>query len=90
MRISVAYAAAPESGGNQFWQEFDVAEDATVLNAIDASGVLDRYRDIDLARSKVGIYGRFVTLTTRLSDGDRVEIYRLLPVKDEDDEDDDD
>jgi putative ubiquitin-RnfH superfamily antitoxin RatB of RatAB toxin-antitoxin module len=30
------------------------------------------------ATSGVGIYGRRVTLDTRLADGDRVEIYRAL------------
>jgi len=47
---------------------------ATVREALAKSGRLD------LARGKVGIFGRVVSLDARLADGDRVEIYRPLAV----------
>ncbi len=55
-----------------------LAAEATVADAIDASGLLEKFPDIDLTRHAVGIYGARVRLSDRVSDGDRVEIYRPL------------
>jgi len=55
-------------------------EGATVRDAIDASGVLERHPDIDLAHAKTGIFGRLAPLDAPLADRDRVEIYRPLIV----------
>jgi putative ubiquitin-RnfH superfamily antitoxin RatB of RatAB toxin-antitoxin module len=49
-----------------------------VEEALRRSGVLERCPEIDLQRSRVGIFGRFCTLDQVLEDGDRVEIYRPL------------
>jgi len=84
MKVSVAYVESRQ----QFWQEFDIQEGATALDAIERSGVLARHPHLDLARNKVGIYGRFVPLTARLTEGDRVEIYRPVTATDDDDDDD--
>ena len=51
---------------------------ATVREAIDGSGIVRELGEIDLARNCVGIHGRLATLETRVSPGDRVEIYRPL------------
>ena len=51
---------------------------ASVRDAIEASGVLEKYPEIDLAKNKVGIYSRPAKLHERVQDGDRVEIYRPL------------
>jgi putative ubiquitin-RnfH superfamily antitoxin RatB of RatAB toxin-antitoxin module len=51
---------------------------ATVEEAIRQSGMLERFPEIDLGRSRVGIYGRWVRLDAAVRDGDRVEIYRPL------------
>lgn len=51
---------------------------ATVGEAIALSGVLGQYPQIDLAKAKVGVFGRMVTLDAGLRPGDRVEIYRGL------------
>ena len=56
----------------------DVAEGTTIQEAIEASGVLDTYDQIDLTRDKVGIFSKFATLDTVLREKDRVEIYRPL------------
>lgn len=52
---------------------------ATAADAVRASGVLERHPGI--ANPKLGIYGRTVAAGTRLSDGDRVEVYRPLLVE---------
>lgn len=53
-------------------------EGATVEEAIRASGVLDAFPEIDLARNKVGIFSKLVKLDETVRDRDRVEIYRPL------------
>ncbi|MDA8107154.1 MAG: RnfH family protein [Betaproteobacteria bacterium] len=51
---------------------------ASVRDAIEASGLLARFPEIDLARHEVGIHGEVSSLDAALADGDRVEIYRPL------------
>ncbi|MEW6120881.1 MAG: RnfH family protein [Pseudomonadota bacterium] len=53
-------------------------ERASVEEAIRASGVLDAFPEIDLARNKVGIFSKLVKLDEKVRDKDRVEIYRPL------------
>ena len=55
-----------------------LAEGATVEDAIRASGVLDEFPEIDLANNKVGIFSKLVKLDEAVRDKDRVEIYRPL------------
>jgi hypothetical protein len=55
-----------------------LAEGATVEDAIRASGVLEAFPEIDLAKSKVGIFSKLVKLDEKVRDRDRVEIYRPL------------
>jgi uncharacterized protein len=55
-----------------------VPVDATVRQAIESSGILRMYPEIDLAQHKVGIWSRTVRLEDTLSSGDRIEIYRPL------------
>ena len=54
---------------------------ATAADAVRASGVLERHPEIDAEDLQLGIHGRTVAASTRLSDGDRVEIYRPLVVE---------
>ncbi len=54
---------------------------ATALDALRASGLLERHPAIDLARQKIGIYGKVVSRQAPLRDGDRVEVYRPLLVE---------
>ncbi len=51
---------------------------ATVAEAIQASGILEKYPEIDLATSKLGIFGKLTKADTVLRDKDRIEIYRPL------------
>jgi putative ubiquitin-RnfH superfamily antitoxin RatB of RatAB toxin-antitoxin module len=74
IRVEVAYALAQE----QCVVELRVAAGATLRDVIARSGVLERFRDIDLARCGVGVFGKARGLDETVSDGDRVEIYRPL------------
>jgi putative ubiquitin-RnfH superfamily antitoxin RatB of RatAB toxin-antitoxin module len=51
---------------------------STVGQAIEASGMLAKHPEIDLARNKLGIYAKLAKIDTALRDRDRVEIYRPL------------
>jgi putative ubiquitin-RnfH superfamily antitoxin RatB of RatAB toxin-antitoxin module len=55
-----------------------LVEGATVGDAVRASGLLEAYPDIDLAKNKVGIFSKLVKLDEKVRDRDRVEIYRPL------------
>jgi len=55
-----------------------LVEGATVEDAIRASGVLEAFPEIDLAKNKVGIFSKLVKLDEKVRDRDRVEIYRPL------------
>lgn len=51
---------------------------ATVMQAIEQSGILQRHPEIDPASIAVGIFGKVCAPERGLQDGDRVEIYRPL------------
>jgi uncharacterized protein len=50
----------------------------TAGEAIERSGILKRFPEIDLTANKIGIYGKLAKLDQPLEDGDRVEIYPPL------------
>jgi hypothetical protein len=74
INVEVAYALP----ARQLLLGIELDEGATVEDAIRASGVLDAFPEIDLARNKVGIFSRLVKLDEKVRDRDRVEIYRPL------------
>lgn len=54
-------------------------EGCTVQRAIEASGLLQKHPEIDLARgNKLGVFAKLVKPDAVLRDKDRVEIYRPL------------
>ncbi|MCB1956970.1 MAG: RnfH family protein [Rhodocyclaceae bacterium] len=56
-----------------------LVEGATVKQAIDASGLLQRHPEIEVGKgNKVGIFAKLTKLDATLHDKDRVEIYRPL------------
>ena len=57
---------------------FVVDEGATIREGILASGVLDKYPELDIEAMKVGIFGKLAPMTTKLRAKDRIEIYRPL------------
>lgn len=53
---------------------------ATARDALSASGLLDRYPQLQREPLAIGIWGRRCAATRVLRDGDRVEVYRPLLV----------
>ncbi|MEW6342095.1 MAG: RnfH family protein [Paraburkholderia sp.] len=76
LSIEVCYALPHE----QALIPVELPEGATLQQALDASGILERYPQIDLTQQKVGVFGKLKPLDTVLADHDRVEIYRPLIV----------
>jgi uncharacterized protein len=75
IHVEVVYALP----GRQEMVRLTLPEGATVQRAVEASGLLQKYPDIDPGKlNKVGIFARLVKLDTPLRDRDRVEIYRPL------------
>ncbi|QIW16373.1 RnfH family protein [Pasteurellaceae bacterium RH1A] len=74
LSVEVAYAY-PEK---YFLKKVMLEEPASIQNVILKSGVLQKYTEIDLRTSKVGIFSRPAKLTDLVEDGDRIEIYRPL------------
>jgi putative ubiquitin-RnfH superfamily antitoxin RatB of RatAB toxin-antitoxin module len=74
MQIGVAYSEPSQ----QIWLNIEVPDDATVQAAVEKSGILKMFPTIDLAKQKVGIFGRVVKLDAPVRPGDRIEIYRAI------------
>ena len=74
MKIGVAYATLAK----QLWLNIEVPDGTTVHQAIEKSGILKEFTNIDLETQKVGIFGKVVELDDLIKDGDRVEIYRPI------------
>ena len=50
----------------------------TVIEAVNESGILDIYPELQGIKLKLGIFGKLAKEDTELYEGDRVEIYRPL------------
>ena len=74
MVIGVAYATLAK----QLWLRIELPHGANVADALEISGILKEFTDIDTETQKVGIFGRVVKLDETLKHGDRVEIYRAI------------
>ena len=74
MQIGVAYSEHSQ----QIWMTIEVPDEASVMDAIERSGILKMFPHIDLDAQKVGIFGKVVKPQTPLRPGDRVEIYRPI------------
>lgn len=74
INVEVAYAL-PEK---QVIREVNVDSGTTIGGAIVQSGIMMDFPDLELEEAKVGIFGKAAKMTTVLSEGDRVEIYRPL------------
>ena len=74
INIEVAYALPQE----QVIIKLQVPPQTTVEQAIEQSGILKRYPQIDTEKMKVGIFGKLKKPAQLLHQGDRVEIYRPL------------
>jgi putative ubiquitin-RnfH superfamily antitoxin RatB of RatAB toxin-antitoxin module len=90
MNVGVAYA----DKFKQVWLKLEVPDESTVRQAIEHSGLLDQFPEIDLDNQKVGIFGKLTKLDAKLDEGARIEIYRpitadpeLVERRDRDDDD---
>lgn len=72
--VTVCYATARQ----EWLRELEVASGTTIGAAIEQSGVLEAFPDINLSTQPVGIYAKKKTLDTVLRERDRIEIYRAL------------
>lgn len=74
VNIEVVYALPKE----QVLLKKSVPIGTTVAEAIQASGVLVKHPEIDLAANKLGIFGKLTKADAVVRDKDRIEIYRPL------------
>lgn len=75
IRVEVVYALPQRAEVVQL----QLDQGATARQAVEASGLLQKYPDIDLdGRNKLGIYAKLARPDTELRDRDRIEIYRPL------------
>ena len=75
--VRVAIASSPDAG-RAFEVALELPAPATALDAVRASGLLERHPELAAAGLLIGIWGRACTPETLLADGDRVEVYRPL------------
>jgi putative ubiquitin-RnfH superfamily antitoxin RatB of RatAB toxin-antitoxin module len=74
IQVEVAFAREDE----QAILPVEGASGLTAREAIERSGILKRFPEIDLAANRIGIFGKVAKLDQALAPGDRVEIYRPL------------
>ncbi len=76
INIEVAYATLEK----QIIRAVNVDAGTTIGAAIVQAGIMMDFPGLEgeLEQAKVGIFGKAAAITTVLSDGDRVEIYRPL------------
>lgn len=74
MNVGVAYA----DKFKQVWLKLEVPDNSTVREAIEHSGILKQFPDIDLEKQKVGVFGKLIRLNAKVEEGSRIEIYREI------------
>lgn len=72
--VEVAYAMPNQ----QLIIPVQVAPETNAEGAIQASGILTKFPEIDLQLNQIGIFGKLIRLDTLLRNLDRIEIYRPL------------
>lgn len=72
--VEIAYALPDE----QVILKLDVPPGTSLRAAIEQSGILRRFPQIDLQRDRIGVYSRIASLEETAAPGDRIEIYRPL------------
>lgn len=77
IRVTVLYSPAPREVRE--WA-LALAPGATVLQALEASGLPALAPELDLRHAAVALWGRGAAQEARLRDGDRVEVLRPLQV----------
>ena len=74
MRIEVVFALP----NKQTVIELQLPEGATAMDAVEQSGIMDKHPEIRDLELKLGIFSKGCEPDHKLSDGERVKIYRPL------------
>ncbi|MCP4992280.1 MAG: RnfH family protein [Gammaproteobacteria bacterium] len=74
MVVEVAYAKPDE----QVILTVDAEAGITVIEAVERSGIANKFPEIDIETVKLGVFGKMAKRDAALNPGDRVEIYRPL------------
>lgn len=74
MKVGITYALPQR----QAWFDVELPDGATIQDAINRSGIIKQFPEINLEQQKVGVFGKVSKLDAVLNDGDRVEIYRPI------------
>lgn len=77
IKIEIAFA---KSDKDQCILTIEIEEGSTIAAVIQAADIIAMYPEIDLAKHKVGIFGKHRVLSDTVKEGDRVEIYRPLTI----------
>lgn len=64
--------------GSQNSLTLKIPKGSNINQAINRSGVIRHFPEIDLTVNKVGVFSKIQSLDTVLCEGDRIEIYRPL------------
>ncbi|TVS10857.1 MAG: RnfH family protein, partial [Gammaproteobacteria bacterium] len=59
MNVGVAYA----DKFRQVWLKLEIPNGSTVREAIERSGILEQFPEIDLETQEIGVFGKLVKLT---------------------------
>lgn len=76
LNVEVAYATEH----HQVVLKLQTSDQSTILEAIQASGLLIQFPEIDLNTQKIGVFGQVVSANQTVRMGDRIEIYRPLKI----------
>lgn len=77
LAVCLAYSAA----AREVWEiDLRLARGSTVGQALLASGLMQRFPELDPQILTLGIWGKRTHLKQALREGDRIEIYRALRV----------
>ena len=74
IEVEIAYAL----NTMQILKKIRVPKGTTLEKAVQLSGIMKQFPEIDLNKNRVGIFSKFSNRTTILEHNDRVEIYRSL------------
>ena len=74
MRVEVAYLLPDD----QSVATVDLAEGASIADALDAVRQAEPFVNLNLDEMPVGVFGELAERTRTLQEGDRVELYRPL------------
>ena len=74
IEVEVVYALPDQ----QSLLSLNVKNNCTAIEAVEQSGIIEEYPEIDIETIKLGIFSKSCTSDYKLKAGDRVEIYRHL------------